>query len=85
MEAMAHGIPCIATDVGGTRELVNQDTGLLLSSLITPEDMARSIEELLKNDDLRLKLSENSSKLISEEFDFEKNYTNYAQMIINKL
>src|SRR5690606_13386262 len=30
MEAMSFGIPVIATDVGGTSEIVNTDTGYLL-------------------------------------------------------
>jgi glycosyltransferase involved in cell wall biosynthesis len=31
MEAMAYGIPCLATNVGGVREIVNDDNGFLLN------------------------------------------------------
>ena len=31
MEAFSFGIPCFATDVGGTNEIVNQDNGLLVN------------------------------------------------------
>jgi glycosyltransferase involved in cell wall biosynthesis len=32
MEAMSFGIPCIATDVGGASEIVNNENGVLLSA-----------------------------------------------------
>lgn len=44
MEAMSFGIPCIATDVGGTKEVVeNYKNGILLSSDFKPCDLARWI------------------------------------------
>lgn len=45
MEALAHSIPVIATDVGGTSEIVSSgDNGFLLSAHATPEDLAATIE-----------------------------------------
>jgi glycosyltransferase involved in cell wall biosynthesis len=43
MEAMAHGIPIIATDVGGTREIVNEKNGKLLPKDITSSNLAGEI------------------------------------------
>lgn len=43
MEAMSFGIPCVATDVGGTGELVNQECGCLLPLDITASDLAKAI------------------------------------------
>lgn len=40
MEAMAHGIPAVATDVGGTRELVEPGGGFLLPADITAAELA---------------------------------------------
>jgi glycosyltransferase involved in cell wall biosynthesis len=52
LESMAAGVPVVATDVGGNRELLsNGETGFL-----TPEDdatLANAVESLLVNDDLR--------------------------------
>ncbi len=42
MEAISYGIPVIATDVGGTREIVNPQTGYLIDADITPS-MVREI------------------------------------------
>jgi len=47
LEAMAMGVPVVATNVGGTPELVeNNVTGLLVQSN-APDELARSIVELL--------------------------------------
>jgi glycosyltransferase involved in cell wall biosynthesis len=47
MEAQSFGIPVIATDTGGTGEIVGKDTGFLLSVDFEIEDLARQIEYLL--------------------------------------
>ncbi|WP_347839084.1 glycosyltransferase [uncultured Draconibacterium sp.] len=43
MEAMSYGIPVIATDVGGTRELVDNDCGVLAEPDITEVELAKII------------------------------------------
>lgn len=45
MEAMAHGIPCVATNVGGTSEIVNQDNGILISAAKPAEEIVSLIAE----------------------------------------
>lgn len=44
MEAQSFGIPVIATDVGGVRELVAEGTGALLPVDFKPEDLAEMIQ-----------------------------------------
>lgn len=46
MEAFAHSIPAIATDVGGTGELVNSHNGELLPASATVEDLADELQRL---------------------------------------
>lgn len=43
MEAASFGIPCAATDVGGTRELVDNSMGWLLPCDFSPQDFCRQI------------------------------------------
>ena len=50
MEAISFGVPVIATDVGGTREIVNTDTGRLISADFSPEDLAAQISDYIKKD-----------------------------------
>jgi glycosyltransferase involved in cell wall biosynthesis len=43
MEAFSFGIPALATDVGGTREIVNEETGILIPPDIHPAEIAQKI------------------------------------------
>ena len=52
MEAMSYGIPCLATDVGGTSEIVTDSTGILISK---NSDGIEILNEL--NNFIRLDLS----------------------------
>jgi glycosyltransferase involved in cell wall biosynthesis len=45
MEAISYGIPIIATDVGGTKEIVCKDVGMLLPQNITTQLVLKSIED----------------------------------------
>lgn len=50
MEAVSAGVPCVATDVGGTAELVGErhGTGILLPATPTASELARAIETVLE-------------------------------------
>jgi glycosyltransferase involved in cell wall biosynthesis len=47
MEAMSFGIPVIATDVGGTGEIVNEKNGMLLLSNPSANEVSHAIELLM--------------------------------------
>jgi glycosyltransferase involved in cell wall biosynthesis len=47
MEAMAAGIPCLATSVGGTPELVDSNCGYLLSSEADEDEVTHALEQIL--------------------------------------
>ena len=49
MEAISYGIPIIATDVGGTNEIVNKITGRLLRSNVEYVQVAEYLNDLLVN------------------------------------
>lgn len=81
LEAGAAGLPIIATDVGGTREIIsNDDEGLL----IKPQDyesLGTKILELKKNASLRKKLGLNIKKKISKDFEWEKNIEKFYELL----
>ena len=52
MEAMSFGIPVIATNVGGTSEIVSEKTGLLIDRDFSLLKLANKIEELANRTDL---------------------------------
>lgn len=73
MEAFAIGIPVIATDVGGTSEIVDDLVGALLSPDINSEELFIQIDNVLKLDREKWKvLSENAYKRYLDRADFNK-------------
>lgn len=70
MEAMAAGIPVVATSTGAIPELVTDGTGLLVSPK-DPKTLADAIEQLAKNPELRRRLGEEGRKRIKEDFSLE--------------
>lgn len=49
VEAISFGIPVIATDVGGTSEIVNKKTGILIDKSFSPFQLAKTIDSLPEN------------------------------------
>jgi glycosyltransferase involved in cell wall biosynthesis len=60
LEAMACGKPIVATEAGGTPEVVADGFSGLLAKPNSPEDLASKIRVLLDSDDLLSELSSNS-------------------------
>ena len=51
MEAMSFGIPVVATDVGGTGEIVSEKTGCLINPGLDAETISKIITTLLERED----------------------------------
>ena len=49
MEAASCDVPIVATNVGGTSEIVNEETGILVSENPTPNEVAEAILNIEKN------------------------------------
>jgi len=70
LEAMAMGIPIVATDAGGTKELmVDGETGYLLP-VGDVEGMADAVNKLLRDYTLRENIGRAARRHIEEEFSF---------------
>ncbi len=73
IEAMAAGLPVVATDVGAVSEVVRDgETGFL----VPPGDeraLTRALSEIVGNEALRLDMGERGRQRASERFDAEKN------------
>ncbi len=73
LEAMAVGVPCVATDVTGIPEVVvEMETGLIVGQR-DPKGLARSIQRLLADQDLARRLSKAARKKIEKEYDARVN------------
>jgi glycosyltransferase involved in cell wall biosynthesis len=72
LEAMAAGLPVVATRVGGTPEIIEHDvSGLLVSSQDT-EALAGAIVRILENRDLAARLAQAGQKRMRTHFSFDR-------------
>ncbi len=83
MEACSFGIPGIATDVGGTGEIIRDgETGFLLRADLTPEELAEKILFAAKlPEEKNRELRQNCRSLWEKEFCAEQNFANFAEEI----
>jgi glycosyltransferase involved in cell wall biosynthesis len=85
LEYMALGKPVIATNSGGTPEIVkNGETGFLINQS-DPDELAEKIELLLNDRNLRESMGENGRKRISKEFSIGAMAENYISAYKNLL
>ncbi|MEM2768730.1 MAG: glycosyltransferase family 4 protein [Candidatus Pacearchaeota archaeon] len=71
-EAMSYGAPIIASNVGGIRDLINNNTDGLLVKPKNSKEIAEKIMLLLRNKKLREKIGNNAQKKAKKEFNKEK-------------
>ena len=80
MEAMSCSIPVIATNVGGTSEIVNNENGLLLNKNFEINDVSKFIENFYNlNINEKEALRKNAYETWSELYDADKNYNNFIK------
>lgn len=63
LEALATGLPIIATDTGGSKELIQEGENGYMIKMKDSQDIAEKIEKLINNSELRKNMSENSRKI----------------------
>lgn len=74
MEAISFDVPIIATNVGGTSEIVNSETGILLTSNPSCQEIANAIHDIRK-------LELNPKLFWDKNFDANKNYPEFINII----
>lgn len=83
MEALSFGIPCIATAVGGTPEIVNNENGFLLSPNPDSEEIAGTINAFYYlSDTEKNRKREAAFKTWKTYYNAEKNYLDFVQEIL---
>ena len=85
MEAISFGIPCLATDVGGTSEIIIDGiTGKLIPKDFENSFLAQEIENIINMDkDDYNNLRKKTRNFWKENYQAKNNFKNFAKRIIN--
>ncbi|MFC1999660.1 glycosyltransferase [Chloroflexota bacterium] len=71
LEAMACGVPVVASNVGGIPDIIEPNWNGLLSKPGNPQDIADKVVELLSDKRLRERLSQNALETVRVSFSWE--------------
>lgn len=84
MEAISFGIPVIATDVGGTNEIVREGiTGYILTPDCPPEELANKIKRIAELPESQYQqLRKATREYWDTHFDAKKNYHTFANTLL---
>ncbi|WP_254955427.1 glycosyltransferase family 4 protein [Cyanobium sp. Cruz-8H5] len=75
LEAMAAGVPVIATDWGGPADYLDDETGILVKPTNPrqfPQDLAAAMIRLANDPNLRQKLGQAARKKVQAQFDWDR-------------
>lgn len=80
LEAMALGVPVIATNASGNPDLIKQGQNGLLFEDNNTKGLAQAIEQVITDEALRLKLIENGKKTALEDFSISNTINNFEAL-----
>ena len=80
LEALAAGVPVVATAVGGTPEVVEDGVCGFLVPPADPVALARRIAELLADDEVRRRLGQSGRQRVRTEFSLEVQAEGYRRL-----
>lgn len=72
LEAMSLGLPCIATNVSGVSDIIDDGENGFIVEIEDYKDMADKIIQLIENEELLKKFKNNSIQKIKNKFSMEK-------------
>ncbi len=80
IEAMACGIPVIATKSGGPQEIIHDQIDGILVATNSPQELALAIDSLYMNKPLREKYVSNAKNTVSQKFSLDVSIAQYQDL-----
>ena len=80
LEAMACGLPVIATKVGGNLDVLNNNENGILVEKENPEQLANAINRVLNDNKLAEQLGENAIKTVVRKYSMESTVSRYIEL-----
>jgi glycosyltransferase involved in cell wall biosynthesis len=81
LEAASVKLPCIANDSGGTKEILNTDTGILLPSIPEVEPLFEALNYTINNYKIISEKAENAFNFINSNFSMDTMMNKYLKVI----
>lgn len=81
MEAISFGIPIAATDVGGCKEIINENTGFLIPEKFDQKKLANELDEFFKSEKNTETFRKKVKQYWKENFYSENNYKKFARQL----
>jgi glycosyltransferase involved in cell wall biosynthesis len=72
LEAMACGLPVVATNIGGNRDVISSGTNGFLVPKRSPEEMTKKILELMDNEPLRIRIGTEARETVMNKYTWNK-------------
>jgi glycosyltransferase involved in cell wall biosynthesis len=83
LEAMASGLPCVVTNVGGNAEAVTHGREGLVVAPGSVDEVSRAIAYLVTHPQERAQMAQNARAKVREEFDLEKRMADIQRVILS--
>ncbi len=80
LEAMAAGVPCVATAVGGIPALLSGGAGIVVPSQ-SPETLARAMAEIARLPEMRAQLAANAADVIRNRYRLDPVVDRYLELL----
>jgi glycosyltransferase involved in cell wall biosynthesis len=80
LEAMAAGVPVVATDIPGTRELITHEVNGFLAPVGDRANLARFANKLLDNADLARRLGDAGRQRVAVDFSIQRMIERYVAL-----
>lgn len=84
MEAMAMGLPCVATDVGGVRQLIDDENKGSVVKAASADCIQRSLRKMIEDKETAIQMGDNAYQKMKNEYsqgsvveELEEIYLNY--------
>lgn len=85
IEAMAHGVPVVATRCGGPEEFITNEVNGILVDPKTPHKTAEAICRLLSDKDLRRRLGRSGRESVEQNFDLRRTTEQIRALIVSTI
>ncbi|HSL21364.1 MAG TPA: glycosyltransferase [Vicinamibacterales bacterium] len=85
LEAMATGLPVVASSVGGLLDLIEHERNGLLVPPANPQALAEAIERLIAQPTLATALGESARRHVRDRYSFERTVAGFEHLFLSEL